>query len=223
MKSKFALSFGIALIVVGIINFFLETNNVILFGISISAFIFSLLSILFATRVDEEKYEILYIIPLLVMLCFFCYGNELMEIDIINSIVNSRLTSALTFISFGISFASEYIVECNFKLLEKIRHLSLIIEMLNYTNLIQDAVIDYKKQLVDKKIIIDEASKSFLDRIEKLYKEKTKKSKMEDRLLSMKKDKYTIDDFDEVYTQETEILKIKTIPPKRKTKGKKNK
>ena len=80
MKSKFALSFGISLIFIGGINFFLDTNNVILFGISLSAFIFSIISILFATEIYEEKYEFLYIIPFVVMLSFLCYGTELMKI-----------------------------------------------------------------------------------------------------------------------------------------------
>ena len=90
MKSKFALSFGIALIFIGGINFFLDTNNVILFGISLSAFVFSLISILFSTKIYEEKYEFLYIIPLVVMLSFLCYGTELMKIDFINRIINSN-------------------------------------------------------------------------------------------------------------------------------------
>lgn len=55
MKSKFALSFGIALIFIGLVNFLFETNNIILFGISLSAFIFSILSILFSTKLSKKN------------------------------------------------------------------------------------------------------------------------------------------------------------------------
>ena len=216
MKSKFALSFGIALIFIGVVNFFLETNNVIMFGISLSAFIFSIISILFATKVYEEKYEFLYIIPFVVMLSFLCYGNELMKINYINEIVNSQLTSALTFISFGLSFASEYIAEKNFRMFEKIRHISLALETMNYTNLLQDAVIEHRCELNDKKIIPDEASKNFVDHIERLFNEKAKQCRMVKEMLSKKADKYTIDEIIKVFNEENEILKVKPLEEKKK-------
>lgn len=212
MKSRFALSFGIALIAVGVVNLFLETSNVILFGISLSAFIFSLLSIFFSYKVNTEKYEMIYIFPLLIMLMFFCYGNELMKIELVKSVINSQLNSALTFISFGLLFASEYIIEKRFKIYEQIRHLSLVREMMDYTELIQDAIIAYRREQLDKETIIDDTSDKFVKSIEKLYREKLKKARIEGNLLSLEKDKYTIDDFDKAYMQETEILHPKPIP-----------
>lgn len=209
MKSKFALSFGIALIFIGGINFFLDTKNVILFGISLSAFIFSLISILFATKIYEEKYEFLYIIPLVVMLSFLCYGTELMKIDFFNRIINSRLTSALTFISFGISFASEYITEKNFRLFEKIRHQTLALEMMDYTRLLQEALIEHLNEACEKKIIRDEVSKKFINKVEQLFNEKAKESHILSDLLSMKKEDYTIDDIKRVYIEHTKILQVK--------------
>lgn len=209
MKSKFALSFGIALIVIGGINFFLDTNNVILFGVSLSAFIFSLISILFATKIYEEKYEFLYIIPLVVLLSFLCYGSEFMKIDFINKIINSRLTSALTFISFGISFASEYITERNFRLFEKIRHQTLAIEMMDYTSLLQDAMIEHLNEVCEKKIVRDEVSKKFINKVQQLFNEKAKESHILSDLLAMKKEDYTIDDIKKVYIKYTEILQSK--------------
>lgn len=214
MKSKFALSFGLALIAVGIINLFLETSNIILFGISLSSFIFSLISILFTTKLDAKKYEMIYILPLMILLVFFCYGNDLMNIKVIKLMVNSRLTSALTFISFGISFANEYIIERALKLTEKLRHLSLVIEMKDYTQLIQNVIIEYQTELINENIITDKASKNFLNNIEKLYREKEKKARIENNLLSLENDSYTIDDFDEAYTKETEILNSKSISKK---------
>ena len=211
MKSKFALSFGISLIFIGGINFFLDTNNVILFGISLSAFIFSIISILFATEIYEEKYEFLYIIPFVVMLSFLCYGTELMKIDFFNKIINSRLTSALTFISFGISFASEYITEKNFKLFEKIKHQTIAVEILEYTRLLQDALIEHLNEACEKKIVRDEVSKKFINKVEQLYSEKSKESSIIHELLSMKKDEYTIDDIKKVYVKNTEILQVKPL------------
>lgn len=225
MKSKFALSFGIALIFIGIINFFLETNNIILFGISLSAFIFSIISILFATMIDEEKCEFLNIIPLIVLLCFLCYGNELMKIDIIKYIVNSKLTSSLTFISFGLSFASEYIIENKFKLVERIKHLSLANEMIDYTCLLILIEKKYLKECVNKKVIIDDSCKAFLRELENLLKEKEKESRIIVELLSKDKDIYSIDDFKSIYINNTDILNYKKIKTNqnKKIKYKKNK
>lgn len=225
MKSKFALSFGIALIFIGIINFFLETNNIILFGISLSAFIFSIISILFATMIDEEKCEFLNIIPLVVLLCFLCYGNELMKIDIIKYIVNSKLTSSLTFISFGLSFASEYIIENKFKLVERIKHLSLANEMIDYTCLLILIEKKYLKECVNKKVIIDDSCKAFLRELENLLKEKEKESRIIVELLSKDKDIYSIDDFKSIYINNTDILNYKKIKTNqnKKIKYKKNK
>lgn len=215
MKSKFALSFGVALIFIGCVNFFLETNNVILFGVSLSAFIFSIISILFATLIHDEKYELLYIIPLVVMLSFLCYGSELMKISFVKEIINSRLTSALTFISFGISFASEYIIEKNFNLLEKIKHQTISLEIIDYTQLLQDALIEHLNEACEKKIVRDEVSKKFIDKVEKIYNEKAKESRILHELLSMKKDNYTIDDIKKVYIKNTKILQVKPFEPEK--------
>lgn len=207
MKNNFALSFGIALIVVGIINLFLETSNVVLFGVSLSAFIFSLISIIFI-KIDDKKYEFIYIIPLLILLCSFCYGNELMKIEAIKLIVNSKLTSALTFISFGLSFVSEYITDIKFRFAERLRHLSLVNQMMNNICLLLKSIVEYRRELVNKKIIADEASQKFVERIENISNETEKKAQIERQLLSMKIDKYTIDDFDKAYTNATQILKL---------------
>lgn len=215
MKSKFAFSFGIALIFIGFINFWLDTNNVILFGISLSAFIFSLISILFATKINEEKYELLYIIPLVIMLSFLCYGNELMKVESINHIVNSRLTSALTFVSFGLSFVSEYITEKKSRLLEKIKYQSLVIEMMEYTGLLQDAMIEHLNEACEKKIVRDEVSKKFVNKVERLFNEKSKESAILRDLLSIKKDYYTIDDIKKIYINHTKILQVKPFVGKK--------
>lgn len=222
MKTKFAFSFGISLILIGIINFFLSTNNIILFGVSLSGFLFSIISILFATLLDEKKYEFLNILPLLVLLCFLCYGNELMKMDIVKYIINSKITSSLTFISFGLSFVSEYIMEKNLKGLERIKHLSLANEMLDYTCLLLSIENKYLNECVNKKNIIDNTTKAFLDRLESLFNEKSKESKMIVELLSKEKDLYLIDDFNLAYINNTDILKMETSKNKKIRHKKKN-
>ena len=44
MNNKFALSFGISLVIVGLLNIFFETSNIILFGLSVSTTIFSIMN-----------------------------------------------------------------------------------------------------------------------------------------------------------------------------------
>ena len=121
------------------------------------------------------------------------------------------MTSALTFISFGISFASEYITEKNFKLFEKIKHQTIAVEILEYTRLLQDALIEHLNEACEKKIVRDEVSKKFINKVEQLYSEKSKESSIIHELLSMKKDEYTIDDIKKVYVKNTEILQVKPL------------
>lgn len=209
MKSKFALSFGISLIFVGILNIFLETSSVILFGLSVSTLLFSLISIaftLFVSDDEDNKLEFIYIIPFVILLSIFCYSNSLMKLSFISNIVNSNFLNVLTFISFGLLFISEYI---NYKIslmYQKINIYSIIIEAYDYSNLILESIIDYRKELIKNKIIIDEQTETFLDKIEDLCNEKTKKAKIEAELLKLEKDYYTVEDFDKIYTKNNEKL-----------------
>lgn len=100
MNNKFALSFGISLVIVGLLNIFFETSNIILFGLSVSTTIFSIMN-MFEPKISNKKLELLYIIPFVLLVSIFCYCNLLMKIEIIWNIVNSKITNILTFISFG--------------------------------------------------------------------------------------------------------------------------
>ena len=108
MNNKFALSFGISLVIVGLLNIFFETSNIILFGLSVSTTIFSIMNML-EPKISNKKLELLYIIPFVLLVSIFCYSNSLMKIEIISNIVNSKITNILTFISFGFLFISEFI------------------------------------------------------------------------------------------------------------------
>lgn len=101
-------------------------------------------------------------------------------------------------------------MEKNLKELERIKHLSLANEMLDYTCLILSIENKYLKECVNKKISIDNTTKAFLDRLEALFNEKSKESKMIVELLSKDKDLYPIDDFNSAYINNTDILKIET-------------
>ena len=150
MKNKFSLSFGIALIAVGIFNIFIETNRTILFGMSISAFIFSLINILFSVKLTK-KYEWVYIIPFIILLTFSCFSESLMNFYFVREIVNGKTTSVLTFLSFGLSFVSEYINGVKNDLRESIKHLSLVNESLQYSVLIQEKIVKYRKSILKSK------------------------------------------------------------------------
>lgn len=129
-----------------------------------------------------------------------------MKLSFISNIVNSNFLNVLTFISFGLLFISEYI---NYKIslmYQKINIYSIIIEAYDYSNLILDNLIDYRKELIKNKIIIDKQTETFLDKIEDLCNEKTKKAKIEAELLKLEKDYYTVEDFDKIYTKNNEKL-----------------
>lgn len=208
MKNKFSLSFGIALIAVGIFNIFIETNRTILFGMSISAFIFSLINILFSVKLTK-KYEWVYIIPFIILLTFSCFSESLMNFYFVREIVNGKTTSVLTFLSFGLSFVSEYINGVKDDLRESIKHLSLVNESLQYSVLIQEKIVKYRKSILKSKKIMDLDAVIFVEDIEKLCNEKIKKASIESELLVNKKNEYTLDDFSKAYVKNNDILKYK--------------
>ena len=58
MNNKFALSFGISLVIVGLLNIFFETSNIILFGLSVSTTIFSIMN-MFEHKIINKKIRII--------------------------------------------------------------------------------------------------------------------------------------------------------------------
>lgn len=205
MNNKFSLSFGIAFIIVGLLNIFFETNNAVLFALSISATAFSIINVITAYN---NKLDILYIIPFALLISILCYNNSLSNNTIFINIINSKVTNIITFISFGSLFISEYIKLHIAKLKDRISNYKICIEIINYSSLILELINKYLSTLLEKKIIIDEESKQFLSQIDTLCKEKAKQSKITAELLDMKKDAFNIDEFNNIYVNNNDIINI---------------
>lgn len=212
MKSKFALSFGLSLFLVGILNIFLETNKIILFGISISSMIFSLISIFSSFRNKDLKHEIIYVVPFALLLSIFCYSNSLTKYKIINDIINSKTLNILTFFSFGLLFVSEYI---NYK--KDIKHakssnLKIINTTLEYNQSILDLIENYLKEVTGKEATGKDLNSKITELIDQLQNhclEKLEESKIEINLIDLKKDNYSLEDFSKVYKEsKKEIQKL---------------
>lgn len=218
MKNKFSLSFGLSLIIVGILNIFLKTTNVILFGISLSTFVFSIINIFLTDDTEESNLDLLYIIPFVILLSVCCYGNELIKINFIHNIIKGNLLNVLTFISFGFLFISEYFNYQANRLREQIRMLSIIGETYDYTTLIIELTNDYRERLIKKEIVYDKETKRFIEELDNLCDEKYKKAKIEFDLLNLRKDKFSIEDFDKIYIENTKNL-IKNKKRKKKNRA----
>ena len=185
MNNKFALSFGISLVIVGILNIFFELNNMILFGLSTSTIIFSVINF-FVPMIKNEKSEFLYIIPFVFLTAIFCYSNSLVKNEFILTFINSNVTNVLTFISFGSLFISEYF---NYKKMEYqsiMNQMDLINDSFEYSALILEVQNEYLHNLCNDKRPIEVKMDEFYKKIEKLCSEKIKLSKIDLELLTEK-------------------------------------
>lgn len=182
MNSQFSLSFGYALVIVGIFNIFFRTNEIILVGVSISAFVFSIINMRLV-NVEDEKYEIFYTLPFIILLVFSCYSEELARCNIINWIEKNNLSSILTFLSFGMFFIIEYRNSYKKNLEEVNRRLSIVEETIDYTELI---VNECKKYNTKRKNNPNQAIQEFINKIENICREKSESAKVELNLLKEK-------------------------------------
>lgn len=186
MKSRFSLSFGYALVIVGILNIFFKTNYMVLIGLSISAFMFSIMNMLLS-NVKNEKYEMLYIIPFIILLAFSCYSDSLVNNSFINWLEENDVSSILTFLSFGMLFIVEY-KNLQKRNLEEIRsRLAVVAENVNYTELILNVISEYEKQLKKGSNRLNE---DFLEKIRLICTNKIEKAKIELALLEAEQKKY---------------------------------
>lgn len=207
MNNKFALSFGISLVIVGLLNIFFETSNIILFGLSVSTTIFSIMNML-EPKISNKKLELLYIIPFVLLVSIFCYSNSLMKIEIISNIVNSKITNILTFISFGFLFISEFINYKNARNQYINFQMAMINDNLQYSALILGLQNEYLKSIIKNPGLIDIESKKFFNEIEKLCNEKIRLSQIDTELLEQNKGLFTIRDLNMVYQKYNDILDI---------------
>lgn len=216
MKSKFSLSFGYSLIVVGVINIFIQTNEMVLLGLSISALIFSIIS-LATTFINNDKYEILYVFPFIILLIFSCYSDSLLEFELFKWLISSNVSSVLTFISFGLFFVSENNNYRKNKIDEKNNQLRLIEENVDYSCLIQDSLLEcideVQRNNGDKSAILD-----FLNKIQLICDQKIHQTWIKVELLKLNKTKFSLKDFDEAYEKHTDVYKVKKIKKIDKTK-----
>lgn len=207
MNNKFALSFGISLVIVGLLNIFFETSNIILFGLSVSTTIFSIMN-MFEPKIINKKLELLYVIPFVLLVSIFCYSNSLMKNEIISDVVNSKITNILTFISFGLLFISEFI-NYNIAKDQYINfQMAMITDNLQYSALLLGLQNEYLKSATKKPSSIEIESKKFFDDIEKLCNEKIRLSRIDMELLEQKKGLFTIQDLNMVYQKHHDILDI---------------
>ena len=210
MNNKFALSFGISLVIVGFLNIIFETSSIVLFGLSISTLFFSLVNII-VPKINNYKAELLYVLPFVILVSIFCYSNSLLDIKVFNQIVNSKITNILTFISFGLLFISEF---RNHKreMRNKKEYEATIIENEYETNMIILMLVNcYMDNILKKGILLDEESRSFLDKINELCDEKSKLAKIDLELLSLEKEKFTIEEFNVFYKSNSKILNVDKI------------
>lgn len=207
MNNKFALSFGISLVIVGLLNIFFETSNIILFGLSVSTTIFSIMNML-EPKISNKKLELLYIIPFVLLVSIFCYSNSLMKIEIISNIVNSKITNILTFISFVFLFISEFINYKNARNQYINFQMAMINDNLQYSALILGLQNEYLKSIIKNPGLIDIESKKLFNEIEKLCNEKIRLSQIDTELLEQNKGLFTIRDLNMVYQKYHDILDI---------------
>lgn len=231
MNNKMSLSFGISLVVVGILNFWFETTNIILFGLSISALLFSLIEIVFsAIEILSSKcirgglLELIYILPFALLISSFCYSNSLMQIPFINELVNGRVTSLLTITSFGLLFISGYL---NYKREEKMNkeaQAELVKSTIDESSAsgveVMTIIRDYIDEANSKNVILDESIRNLFNEIMNYYGDKGKILHTKAALLKTGKYKFTIKEFEEEYNKSAKDFKEKV---KNKVKNNTNK
>lgn len=222
MKNNFALSFGLSLIIIGQISSYIKVSDVIMLGVALSACAFSSVSLALSVS-KKEKHEIVYVIPLLFLLSFCCFGDTLNDLEIVKKLINSGYINSITFFSFGMFFLSEYINKKNEVFFEKEKYIRITGENLEYAESIIEMVDDYKKTLESKNITIDSDSKNLIDRIYELFREKMQQCSINSNLLVKNKDEFNLDDVNEAFVNSTGILREKIIKEKMVKDKEKNK
>ncbi len=208
MKNNFSLSFALALLITGIFCLFFDVNDIIMFGVSFSSFVFSGISIILSFT-NKKKYELAYAFPFIILLCFCCYGDSLMKNEEIKEIVNSGVSNAITFFSFGTIFLAENISKKREKELENEKNEKIVDENLNYSEQILDLTMNYMNSLEKKKIVPDEDNKRFIGKIVDLSQEKIRQSKINHDLFKLRKSNFDFDDINKVFIDSSNVINIK--------------
>lgn len=112
MKNTFIISLGIAFLVVSVLNVFLDINECVLFSLTLSALIFSIVDLLSFKKMNNKISIIFYTLAMAIMISGMAFSSELMKISIIDNLVNSNLSTIITFLSYGLIFTFEYYKDC---------------------------------------------------------------------------------------------------------------
>lgn len=112
MNTKISVSFGVSIILIGILCIFLDINEMVMVGISLSALSFSILNLLYLIIKNNKlkrNYDYLYLISFFVLLLFSCFNDSLLKIDLFKFMLNDKVSNFITVISFGLLFVSEFL------------------------------------------------------------------------------------------------------------------
>ena len=200
MRSKFALSFGISIIVVGIIGLNFQLNSVVLFGLSISSLLFTIINIFitYFSKINKSfDFEILYTFPFVVLILFSCFGEQLSKYDFVQN--SNNILNVVTFISFGLVFIGEYIKNKQDVIKEKDYILEILLDSSNIYSHIIKIIEKYCDRLKKKNINSKEEYLKLLQELNNFCMEDNKKYTLMSNLLKKNQENYTLEDIKEVY------------------------
>ena len=112
----------------------------------------------------------------------------------------------ITFISFGLIFISEFINHKKEISKQRDHEGASLIHIAENCNIILMLINRYLDNINKKKTVIDKESREFLDKIKELSDEQMKMAMIENDLLSLDKEDFTIEDIKNVYKQNSEVI-----------------
>lgn len=219
MKNKFALSFGLSLIIVGIFSVFFDTDKLIVFAMSISALLFSIINYIISTiyiENDDMNIELLYIIPFIVLMLIICYSSSIEELPISSIILDAKISNFLLFISFGLIFVIEYNNSKQEKSKDRLYNMYIIKESQEYNIYLKNEINEIFKILLEEDKDLDEQIEGFFDEIDNACDERIKRDGIKLDLIKSKKDLYSLRDFDDIYKKHVDVLNTEKIIEKAK-------
>lgn len=202
MWNKFSLSFGIVLVVAGIFSIFFEVDSTVLLGISISAFALSMLNPLI--KEHDSKTELLYVIPLGIFVLFSCFSNALMNVTFIKVMLNSKMATIITFLSFGSLFISGY----NAYHKKLIDFISKSINITESSSKMAELIIECRKKQIKNKTKVDKYSNELINNLEEICLKIGEKNNIELQLLKMNKRYFSLEEISEAYIKCNKVLTI---------------
>lgn len=191
-RNKFSFSLGIVIVVIGILSFFLDCSNNVLIGVSISSLLFSIINCFFN---ENSKMQI---IPLLVLMTFLIYPEGIEKIPVIKILLNPKLNNAIVFISLGMNFVLNYIIEIDQEFSNKAEIIETIgsiydsiINGLESHIIIKEIIIKINKILIKKKIYDEELTEE-INKLSNFCEEELFVNEVKSKLAKIGNDKNTL-------------------------------